>query len=188
MNIMAINTVLICFHVDGQTVTYIDDTMSITYWAFRQDDAYKFDRVVSIKGFDQTYKDWRVYFDRKNEHLAYESNCTHDTCIMRDYWRNGRLKREVVYVEDSLSEVLYNNKWMWLNESNYYGTGQLESYDCPGKNECTATGYYPNGAKRWESVRIGSGPDLNKQVTIWDENGAIVTKEFWEKGELIKSD
>jgi antitoxin component YwqK of YwqJK toxin-antitoxin module len=113
-----------------------------------------------------------VYYDNQMENLAYKSYQQQDSCYNDHFWRNGQLKKHVMYVKMSDGFPTW-----WYSEV-YCSNGQL-IFKGPSPNQPQKkhyVNYYCNGNKKSEFDHVGIGAE--GKMTMWYENGEVKS-EFW---------
>ena len=116
--------------------------------------------------------DIEVYYDTTKESLAYKTFAEPDTCHKYQYWKNGQLKKHVIYLSEPSRNVPV---WWW--EEAYCENGQL-IYRGPTFNQSERFAYVLydcNGGKRKEFIREGEG--IVGEIKLWYANGQL--KEVW---------
>lgn len=158
----------------SQKKLHLSDTSYVTYGP--SDDSEYIDSVVFIlDGVNLTYCDkYEVYYDHAFKQLAYESYSTGDSCFVKQYWRNGNLKKKTIFIEweDGIP--------VWWYEEMYCKNGQIV-YKGPTPNQpekFLSTYYYCNGNKRLEYYHLNLGAD--GKMTYWYENGQLESEMYFE--------
>ncbi len=188
----------------GQTVAFIGDTTEFAYVI--DDHTREIDSVVEIRVEKKLYADWKIYFDHSKRQLAFESYLENDsTCIQKDYWRNGRLKRKGKFIKGKDIDDFFS----WRCDEGYCSNGQL-LFKCCFYEDTLSTGYYCNGQKHFQYKRIdgiyADGIDLmwyengqkmsevnfvnhvmEGEKKYWDEKGKLQKIEIYSEGKLIKT-
>jgi len=181
----------------GQSTHFLTDTTDFIYtnkFPFANADT---DSVVYIKDYTKRFTDQAIYFDRDKRALAYKSVVRSDTCIISNYWRNGKLKSRDTYLNKgkydyrkSCSDLYCENGQLivhWCAEVDFF----VIRYYCSGKKQMTWTHdgigakgpmvkWYENGQKFWEVNYINNMEE--GEWTYWDEKGKLLKIEIWKEG------
>lgn len=170
---------------NSQTITFIDDSININYGVVSG--LNELDSIAQPKIYSEQYSEWKVYFDKEQTRLAFESNLKGDTCSRIDYWRNGVVKQKSIFIKGEHN--IFN---LWYIER-YCLNGQLITKFHPNKNkEKIISSFYCSGKKRSESYNPGG------YYIEWYENGQKKSErmgfknndeewKYWdEKGNLKK--
>ena len=178
--ILSLLLIVLSFTTIAQTKLVITDTSKVEYSTEYATEGI--DSIVSIKSeeYNVNYDFcgfYEVYFDKDLRQLAYKSEAIKDSCITYDYWRNGTLKKKVIYQKKI--EGLEGIPVWWYDEI-YCSNGQLifkgPSNMQPGKKLCI--NYYCNGSKKLEFYLLGVGAD--GKMTKWYENGKIQSESYYD--------
>lgn len=201
--ILVVNTSIVL----GQEVLVIGQSEKVKYNA--NDEFEELDSTVYIfePGRECFCDDIEVYFDSAKKTLAYKSYNESDTCHTFNYWRNGSLKKHVIYIPNEYHKDI--SVWWWYEA--YCSNGQV-LYKGPSDNQSKrfkSVTYYCNGQKRREFIREGEG--AVGEITFWypngklkeiwnfenwkmegewkyyDENGKLTKTEFYDQGKLIET-
>jgi len=128
--------------------------------------------------------DWQcgeveVYYDLSMKNIAYKSYNISDSCFVKQYWRNGKIKEFEISVLKTREPS--NLKYLdWVYSEYYCINGQL-IYKGPSPNileKYHYVQYYCNGQKRSEFDRDG-GMCVGK-MTWWYENGKLKREAYFE--------
>lgn len=142
----------------SQTVeTFISDTANIQTSVHGTEDT-----VYIIKNFKDGH--WIVYYDKSKKQKALDRIIINNkpTGTARYWYRNGQLKEENTWLDESNEFMRAGNEW--------YSDGKIKkTHKCP-TDTCTTEYFYPDG--KLKKKEIGVGPSL------------IYTEEFCENGQL----
>ncbi|HLC84146.1 MAG TPA: hypothetical protein VJI69_09965 [Bacteroidia bacterium] len=120
------------------------------------------------------------------------------TGICTEYDTLGRRHREIVFIDDSIKQMITYHKNGVIAEVNtsniktriligkfvfFYNTGmpQIVADSWNG----TWTEYHRNGRKKLEYDF--TTPSTNENKKFWDENGKLIKEEFWENKKLLST-
>jgi antitoxin component YwqK of YwqJK toxin-antitoxin module len=147
----------------AQQVTYIGDSATIVYE--RDWEVVVIDSVVRDK-MSLVDSSCIVYYSKTSKDVAYKSVLKGDTMIQYHYWRNGQLKKKVIWVKEG-------PRFQQHNTQTYCQNGQLIEafdYDPPQKEHITM--YYCNGNKHFE-CDYTLGTMAFGDMEWWYEDGKI---------------
>lgn len=128
------------------------------------------DSVVYVKDYNKRYTACSIYFDRAKKNIAYRSTVSGDTCVIINYFRNGRIKSQDTFVN--------NGKYNFSPACSdiYCANGQQIVHFCYTVG-FAVTRYYCNGRKKTQWTYDGTGAE--GLMVMWHENGQKSSEGNW---------